>query len=229
MPAHDATTPSTEVSSGTTQTISHTTGSLTNGFVRVVVTWDTSTGNTVSATYNGNSLTPLTKSDTPFGSKSVQMFVGVNPASGAHDAVVTSSGTIVTQNAFVQTYSGVDQGTPNGTVANNNGFASDPITVSPDSTSDGLVVDGVYSQTSVTVGAGQAQRSNDEETWVTAGSEQAGTGSPVVMSWDGNTAGLWATTAVNLNASAAGAPTPKAPPTMTFKRGKRPNKLRRAA
>lgn len=208
---HDASTSGTHTSAGTTQTISHTTGALTNGLIKVAVSWDTGTGNVISGvTYNGAALTGLTVSDFALAQKATQIWYRVAPSSGTNNVVITSSGTITAQNAIVSTYSGVDQGSPVGTVANNQAQASDPVTASPNSTADGLVVDSVYSQTGITVGAGQAERGNVEDPvsgFRVAASEQAGTGSPVAMTWDGNTAGNWATSAVNLNAASGTAVT----------------------
>jgi hypothetical protein len=202
--AHDATTPGTEVTSGTTHTTSHTTAAGSNRLIKVVVTWDTTGGLTVSGvTYNGVALSSLAQCNTPFGSKAVQLWYLVAPATGANNVVVTQSNTIVGMNAQISTYTGVDQGSPVGTAACGNDFAVDPATVNANSTADGLVVDGIYSQTGISVGAGQTQRGNDSETWVTASSEEAGTGAAVTMSWTGPT-GLWAISAVNLNAAASG-------------------------
>jgi hypothetical protein len=98
-------------SPGGTATFSYTVGAGTNRILFVGTT--IATGNTVSGvTYNGVAMTQLnTQAISGATFSNTYLFYLVNPASGAHNIVVTGTGTTFMYSA-AESFSGVDQNTP---------------------------------------------------------------------------------------------------------------------
>jgi hypothetical protein len=169
-------TPSTNTGTGSTITVSHTTGSGTNRLMLVGISID-QTGLTVSSvTYNGDPLELVGLQDSGSWEK-VAIYKLVGPDIGTHDVVVNYSRTGVTI-IGVMTFTGVDQTTPLGTFA---GANTNSVNVS--SATGELVFDTVMAWSAPTAGVGQTQRWNT----TVSGTYGAGSTEPgaetVTMSW----------------------------------------------
>ncbi len=161
----------------------------------MVVTVTTKDKSISSVTYNGVGLTQA--GTITSNSMRVALFYLVAPATGAHNVVVTASGSTEID-AGAETYIGVDQATPVGAaVTASNQSATATVTVV--SAAGELVVDAVgVIQTTVTVGAGQTQRHNRVGTNNANGSSTEAGAASVTMSWTLPTSKYWGIVALGM-------------------------------
>lgn len=132
-------------------------------------------------TYGGFSLTLRSRVDT--GNLRIDYWDLVNPASGSNTLDITTDGASVFS---VESFTGVNQSTPIGTVGNNgqNFVASSNVTVG--SQTNGLVTDCVIGDTAatITIGGSQTERFNgDLASYTIRGSTEPGASS-VAMDWN---------------------------------------------
>ena len=113
----DAGTSSNEYTSASSKTFSHTTGAdLVNSIIVVVVTSrdaSATDGTVTDVTYNGNALTlAIAKTYTKPGGDTLrsEIWYRLAPDAGAHNVVVTHTGTVTRGIAYAVTFSGVSQG-----------------------------------------------------------------------------------------------------------------------
>lgn len=159
--AFDAVSTGTSTNDTSVVTFSHTcTGANLGLFVCAGVGADQSVD---SVTYNGVALTAIAGTLLNFsGFIRGQIFRLINPATGAHDVVVTCSGNARTSHAALS-FTGVHQTTPEGTGVQAGGESADP-TVDASSAADEVVLGFLLNLNGDTVtntlGAGQTERSN---------------------------------------------------------------------
>ena len=156
-------------------------------------------------TYNGVALTKIRSDISAVGAVRTELWRLVNPASGSNTVEVTLSATLDSIAAAVS-LTGVNQTNPtgshNGASATNVGAAD--ATVSVSTTADGSwLIDAVATtDTAITVGAGQTQRSNVSGTLGSGGTSTEGPKTPtgsVTMSWtDVGAAATWTVSAVEI-------------------------------
>lgn len=202
-----------ETSAGTSLTVSHTCGATATILILGVATY--STPATVTATYNGVAMTEVPVSNQLYGVGSTNRLTClylVNPASGAHNIVITAS----VSNEIVMgavSYLGGDTTTPQDGSAKTSATGP-PITQNIVSETNDLVVDvtSTYQPGVLTAGAGQTERVNNNNGGTNESlgmSEEAGAAS-VTMSWSAST-GITAIGQIGLNlniAALAGGPFP---------------------
>lgn len=171
-------------------------------------------------TYNGVAMTQKSYNDPGANSIVQKVFELLAPATGAHNVVVTAS---ATRNLLCTAISltGVDQTTPTGTYVNTNGGAGTAISDVVTSATGEIVIDAVTimentaSTATLTVGAGQTQRSNQEQVsggngLVGAVSTEAGAAS-VTMSWTASAASFWVHTGFSVKAASGDTTAPANP------------------
>jgi len=187
-----------EVGSGSTSTLSFTTGSESNRLL--LVTAETVAGSMyTSITYDGDSLTQLA---TKTNDVHVEMWYLLNPPSGTYNIVGTmntADGNLIGATTFYN----VNQSNPFGTVASSSGTTTGnqiaTLNVTTTSTSQ-VVVDGIGTDgADPTSQSGQTQLWNQSGSWPTAAAEQTGTDGTVSMNWAVN-ASDWADIGVPINA-----------------------------
>lgn len=206
--AHDVTS-TFSANSASSISGTHTPTSVTNGFVKICVSWQSGTLGTLdTVTYGGNAATLVDgQTETSSTDKRIEMWRYVGPVGGGSTVTATLNGTKNDIRMSVTTYTGVHQGAPLGTQVKSNTFSSTPSTVVSSAAGE-LVVDcgltGASAGT-ITVGAGQTQRANfgDATNHQHLGSEETGAAS-VTMSWSGGAAFLSALVGVPLKPAAAG-------------------------
>lgn len=186
-------------------TKSHTTSSGADRLMLVNVSTADSGGSKIptSVTYDGQSLTKIADAEDIGDTNRADLWKLVNPPSGSANVVVTlvdvSSSVVV----GIATFEGVEQTTPLGTAATNQGN-SGTLTVDVTGTAtDDLVWDCVShkDEGSLTAGSGQTERYNYydpvSKKITGAGSTEPGNGGSVTMSWSPNDSGLaWSMVAV---------------------------------
>jgi hypothetical protein len=196
--------------SATSNTFSHT----CSGSDRILYVFlntrfsDLSTG----VTYGGVAMTKLGFVNDPNSLTSATLYRLVDPASGANN-VVASFSSARTGLSTAISFTGGDHTTPEGTPVTGSGGPSagthPSVTVS--SAAGEIVVDGVSlldddGTSTLTVGAGQTERANQEDTPPTqcraAVSTEPGAGS-VTMSWTADTTDAWSQIAVAVKPKAA--------------------------
>lgn len=203
--SHDATTLSAQTNV-TTPSYSHTRGGTCANPVAVIgITFQDATGTLNSVTYGGAGATQIgtTQSTVSGGNNDfVSLWLYKNPASGSATVQANFSESINDVVIHTSTYCGVDQTTSTGTAAGATGLDT-TVTVNVTSAAGELVVDaGVISGTrTLTVGASQTQRVNNQSNHRHVGSEEAGAGT-TTMSWSISTLQTWATVAAPLKPAA---------------------------
>jgi hypothetical protein len=190
----------------TSLTWAHTTTTNSNRVLLVGVTIQSNSSTVSSVTYNGASLTKLDAGSCPNSeftpSCEVELWYLIAPATGTHNVVVSVTAAASIQAGAV-TYYNVDQTTPMGTVALNNGTASGGVgstslTV-PTSNTDQVVVDTMGNDNggSVSIGSGQTPLWDDSFNHSLASSKSA-SASSTNISWDINSSD-WVDIGVPLN------------------------------
>jgi uncharacterized repeat protein (TIGR02543 family) len=166
--AFDAASNGGLAASGSTFTWSHTVGTGTNRVLVVGVEQeDTNTADMTisSVTYNGAAMTAIANSQVSDGTTTVnraQLFYQVNPASGAHNVVVTFAGTVNGASAGAVSLSGAAQSGPEAVATNHLGSGSTISTNITTLTAGAWVVDvigsGASSVTFTTTTSGMTER-----------------------------------------------------------------------
>lgn len=184
----DASSASSETTAASL-TFSHTMSSGTNGLLIVAASVQTSGGATLNTvTFNGVSMTKyneITIASTYF---KLSLWYLIAPASGAHNVVATASTTVEIW-AAAQSFTGVDQTTPLGTIVTNtldSGQTTTSVNVS--SATGDIVADTFYSSSvagTPTVGSGQTAQgaSGGAASRYIAMSTKAGASGTVTMAW----------------------------------------------
>ncbi len=196
----DSVTELADLDDNTTMSVSHTTGSGSNRFLIVFVSYFNSPGVTISGvTYNSIALTQAIGLDVLNVNNRIDAWYLVAPATGSNTLEVTFSGNAVSTSLGVTTWTGVDQSTPISDTGSDTGVdPSAAVTID----SGDLLMDGIYFfTTTATVGTGQTERwntlrANDEVS--SAGSTEGGSGS-ITMSWTNSQSGA-GLVAVEVNA-----------------------------
>ncbi|MEE9597348.1 MAG: choice-of-anchor Q domain-containing protein, partial [Acidiferrobacterales bacterium] len=195
-------TVSTGLTNTSSVTISHTTSSGLERLMMVGVSINNDGNETVtSVTYGGNPLSLVGTAQENDDAR-VEIWSLTNPPAGTADVVVTFSADLQRGAVVgVTTFTGVDQTTPLGGFAGNNGTDAGPATINFSSAAGELVFDTVSGETvtSLTAGAGQTELWNLIEPTSPAeygaGSTKAGAAS-VTMSWTLGSSDHWAIGAV---------------------------------
>lgn len=194
-PTFDAST-GNKVSSGTTNTFSHTVASQNSRVILVSV----DCGATVSSiTYAGTNLTQLA-SVSEGGGETLQLWYLLAPATGANNVVITCSGTTFIVGASASYYN-VAQNSTFGTTATNTGTAATSSTNTVATTSSSQVVYDVVNNTlpaANSATASQTKRFQPTGSGVAEG-DIAATGSNMTLTWSWTGAGTWAQISVALN------------------------------
>jgi hypothetical protein len=180
----------------------HNTGSGSDRFLAVCVTWQNSgsTSNT-GASYNAVAMTEWGRatSGSADGDAGAALWYLVNPTAGSNTVATTFNNLPNFQAASAISFTGVHQTTPIRTASTASGTSSAP-SVSPTSALNDLVLDclGVVDNETfdvvITVGSGQTQRWNHsrESVVFTGGSTEPGAASTTTMSWTVNQSEQWA-------------------------------------
>lgn len=183
-------------------TVAHTcTGSDLALYVLVAERFNTAL---TGVTYNGVALTEIYQLD--HGNiETTNAWRLVNPATGAHDVVISQSASHDLCYTIVS-LAGVDQTTPEGTIVGGTGTTGNPtndVTLASGDLALDLVAWFIAAAEAQTVGAGQTQRSNQTSGTVGgAVSTEAGTGT-VTMSWTASGSNWWNHVAIPVKAAAA--------------------------
>lgn len=214
--AFDATTDG-GIFSAASKTYSHTVGTLTHGCLHVGVSlWTNGTTITVtSVTYNGVGATRIAQSPRSANDDRAEIWRLVNPAAGAHNVVVTFSGSSDGESGC-KSFQFVDQATPEraAAVTAATTVTSTTPTVSATGAQAGDAVVDTLAWDSAAVAATMVAHSPRTQAWNDsggageggAGSYMLGPADPQVMDWSLGIARQWATAAqVVANDSAAAA------------------------
>jgi large repetitive protein len=205
--AFDAAT-SAQATSASSIGLSHTASGSDRAVFAGVCSEAVSPDATSTVTYGGTSMTEQWDRVVAFAHSSGHTLVA--PATGAQTVTATLAGSDDMLTLGVISLTGVDQSTPVGTAASADGdSATASVTVT--SATGELVVDNVCAyRATITVGAGQTQRwqQNVSSVWSGGGSTEAGAAS-VAMTWT-FTAEVWAIGAIPFK-PAAGESTPFPP------------------
>lgn len=205
-PAIDNTTTDTTPKASGSDSFSHTT-SGTDRLMLVGVSFGEDKGDTVSSiTYNGTALTLVGAQDHSDSSKSrVEIWSLVAPDVGTHNLVVNYSGANHEGATIgVMTFTNVDQATPLGTFAGNQGTSGSPSVTANSGDSElvfGVVAVGDSVNYNFTPGAGQTEQ------WDLFREKANGSGTTedgaatVVTSWTYGGSKEWAAGAVSINAA----------------------------
>lgn len=196
--------------SATSVTFSHTVGAGSN-VVLYVGCFSTTLTPTLTATYNGVSMgtAKWSSTETTVSSRSTG-FLLVAPASGAHNVVVSASGTLDYLYCVSQSWSGVDQATPNRTPAT---FSEDggntTVSLSVSNAVSGDVIVDMLAAYSGGVTANAAQTSRGENDAIGGGDFCAGSSSKAAtgattMDWTVTADGFWTMGAMALIPSSGG-------------------------
>jgi len=185
LPVFDATAEATALSTSG-YSFSHTcSGSNRYLFVAVYTYIDTGTGALPTATYDSVSMTQLaTQVYGPY-SERITIFGIIAPSTGSNSVAVSVSPSQDEVTCVSTSYTGVHQTTAIGAVDSDTSDSS-PVTVTPASTTDDLVIDAVctYDQT-LTIGSGQTLRGEHDvsEREYVAISSKPGAASTTTMTW----------------------------------------------
>ena len=199
--AFDATTTSSTTSSGPC-TFSHT----ATGTDRVAIAgaaWR-GTGSVSSATYGGTGMTLVGTATDSGNNTKMALYSFVAPPTSSTTVTFTMTGTLQGPRCGVITFTGVDQTTPTASFASANASSGNP-SVNVTSATNEVVVDVVaVDRGAPTVGAGQTQRWNGDnsgngDVWG-ASSHEAGAAT-VTMSWTNGGTDGWAIGAATLKRS----------------------------
>lgn len=184
-----------KVSSGTTNTFSHTVASGQSNQI-LLVTVDA--GATVSSvTYNGVALTQL-GSKTVSGSEALSLWYLLAPAQGAHNVVITCASSTFIIGASTSYYNVAQTGTF-GTLASNAGSGTSSTNTVTTTSSTQRVIDGVNNTAASTdtPTASQTKREQPTSSGVAVG-DIAATGSNMTLTWSFSSSN-WAQLSVAMN------------------------------
>lgn len=203
--AFDASSTS-QVAVASSLTYSHTT-SGSDRFLKVGVSVNTSTLSSV--TYAGTDVGAIAEVNVGGGHRAYMRGL-VAPATGANNVVVTTAA-LSNITSTAESYTGVDQVTPNDTAATASGNSTAP-SVNVSSATDDLVIDTVEDTGSGTLAADASQTQRQSNSGGGNGtrcgsSEEAGAAT-VTMSWTKGTSTVWGIIGVSINPAAEGEPAP---------------------
>lgn len=206
MAAYDAV--SSNVGTGTSISVSHTTAVQSNRLMLIWVFIDSGAAFAPAVTVDAVSATLVVEVET---SRYIGLFRFIAPSTGANTVDVTSLPGGGSQAVVVETFYGVDQDTPLGTPTTANaGTSSPPVTINISSATDDIVADALSLNNTANAlsatGTSQTARYNADN-----GSHENGTStkpgeSTAAMTWDWTSAVSYAHIAVNVrNAPGAAA------------------------
>lgn len=205
---HDATTHSAQTNVQN-PSYTHTRGAVCANPVAVIkLTYQDSTPGTISSvTYGGTGATQVgsTQDTTAGGNKEfVNLWRVVGVASGGSTVQANFSESMNDVQISTSTYCGVHQVTPFGTAAGASNGANTTITVNVSSAADEVVVDvaAISGTRTITVGAGQNERTNVQSNHRHVASDETGSAT-TTMSWTISSAQSWAQVAAPLKPAAA--------------------------
>ena len=205
---HDATSTSAQTNVQN-PSYTHTRGvSCANPIAVIKLTYQDSTPGTISSvTYGGTGATQVgsTQDTTAAGNKEfVNLWRVVGVASGGSTVQANFSEVMNDVQISTSTYCGVHQGTPFGTAAGASNVGNTTVTVNVSSAADEVVVDvAVISGTrTITVGAGQNERTNVQSNHRHVASDETGAAT-TTMSWTISSLQSWAQVAAPLKPAAA--------------------------
>ena len=201
---HDATSISAQTNVQN-PSYTHTRGAVCANPIAVIkLTYQDSTPGTISSvTYNGTGATQVGTTQTAGNNDYVNLWRVLNPPSGGSTVQANFSEVMNDVAIDTSTYCGVDQTTPFGTAVMSTGLDT-TVTSTVTSASGELVVDiGLISGTrTITVGASQTERANNQSNHRHVSSDEAGAAS-VTMSWTISSMQTWAQVAAPLKPAAA--------------------------
>jgi len=166
--------------------------------------------NIISVTYNGVACTKLTDASLGSGPIRAEYWYLINPASGAHDVVITFNSSTSGRCGAVS-FTGAHQTTFHGTPNTATGTSSTASVVVTSSATDQIVLDVAAIRSvgdGITVGGGQTSRIDQETNPMDLGMSTEPGAASVTMSWtvDGGASRAWATIGVAIIGITAGSP-----------------------
>lgn len=165
-------------------------------------------GDSVSAvSYNGAAMTFISGSKIANGQYTVEWYYLVNPATGSNTVSVTMTGSVFGIGVTSISFTDAHQTTPYGTPVTGTGTSTTP-SVSVSSAATEIVLDGIVivHGGTLTVGAGQTQRTNEiggGGSIKHAASTETGAAS-TTMSWSNSSSQVWASSAFAVKPVVAG-------------------------
>ena len=219
VPAFDAATSTRDVTGTVTSlTVAHTVSGADRALLVGVMSNCPNPPIVSGVTYNGIALTQHFTS-LPYSTERLDIWRLVAPATGAHNTVVTFSGTCAKLFANILSLTDVDQTTPLGTVASASGL-SQLATVNVSSASGEMVIDflqlfGSNPSYTPTAGAGQTARiiNQDSSSGDSLDSSTEAGASTVTMSWTWEaTNRYWNVSGVSVKPAGTPPPPPSCPP-----------------
>lgn len=175
-------TPVTETDADATVTFSHTVGSLTNGILFVWMVYQTTSTTISSVTYNGVAMTEAIEQTT---NRRTVLYYLLNPASGAHDVVISGSANFGRVCAGAHSWSGAHS-TQSPQTQTGSGTGTTP-SITVGTASGELIVDvlgiAFTSGDTLTVGSNQTERGKITGGATTGASSSQDGADGGVMSW----------------------------------------------
>lgn len=217
MPTPDAQT-SSGIVNNTSKTVAHTVAAGSNlAIYAKVCQWAVSDANGLctGVTYNGVALTKIADSGyAPSAGDRAMIFRLLAPATGANNMVFTFAGGGLNGGIVViESYSSVNQTTPEGTAATNTGTGSTAVTVTVSCAASDICIDateadgGLASSITMAADSGRTQTGNsNSNSGLGAASYDTSPGGSEVMDWTLNANATWAIAGIAIKD--AGGPPP---------------------
>lgn len=204
-PTHDASSSGSQTNAGTTLTYAHTIGGTANYLKVGVAANNVNPGPITGVTWNAVAMTRLGSELAPDTNLVVSYWYLVNPATGTHNVVVTTTTGTDAIASGASSYIGVDTSTPHGTPATATGTSTAP-SVNVTSASGELVVDAVGVHDTTLTACGQTQRVNVNDVGpnVSQGDADAAGAASVTMSWTAALSMGWGIIGVALKPAGGG-------------------------
>ena len=172
---------------GTTVTWSHTVNANTNGYLVVGVGYkDGDALGVTGVTYNSVAMTPLADGGAAGGTNRAYLFGLKLPDTGAHDVVVTFSGTGTSSTCGALSYTGVDQTAPVGTKQEANGASTVAGVTVTSATGEVVVAAACWEQSGTPTESGTRRwkiDGGDDASAATGGGQDRAGAASTVMTW----------------------------------------------
>ena len=193
-------------------TYPHTVGSGSDRFISVIGGGSNVTEEAITGTYAGEALTFLSYARTNNSAQRVYLLYMVAPPSGTANVVIDFAVTLNTAHSHTTSWTGVDQASPYGTPANDQGAAGTVTTVAPNTDAG----DTAYSMTIFGVASGTLTPGNGQTLLATTGADSRPIGDAykaadtptTTLSWTCTASGNFGSLGVAMNAAPEPPPTP---------------------
>ncbi len=207
-PTFDAATP--HIPAGTSVSFTHVVANQANRVLYLGVGLDANSGSNVTntPTCDGSNMTELTGSPLANADSTIRLRVYrfVAPAVGTVTIAFTVNTVGWNVMAMAVSMYGVDQTTPDDTIATSTGTTGTAVSASVTSASGELVLDFVTANRNLTVDASQTARINDNSNTIRGGASTEAGAATVSMDWTKASNGLHAHIGFSINAAAGGGP-----------------------